>query len=83
MARAVITTEIAALSALTDRIGDEFIAACDHLMNCDGRIVVLGMGKSGHIGGKIAATPGKHRQPRFLCPPWRSEPWRPGHDHAG
>ena len=69
MARAVITTEIAALSALTDRIGDEFIAACDHLMNCDGRIVVLGMGKSGHIGGKIAATLASTGSPAFFVHP--------------
>jgi arabinose-5-phosphate isomerase len=69
MARAVIATEIAALSALTDRIGDEFIAACDHLMNCDGRIVVLGMGKSGHIGGKIAATLASTGSPAFFVHP--------------
>ena len=69
MARAVITTEIAALNALTDRIGDEFIAACDHLMNCDGRIVVLGMGKSGHIGGKIAATLASTGSPAFFVHP--------------
>lgn len=66
---AVINTEIEAISALRDRIDDDFVAACQHLLNCEGRIVVLGMGKSGHIGGKIAATLASTGSPAFFVHP--------------
>lgn len=56
LARAVIETEAAAVTRLLDRIDDDFVAACEMMLACKGRIVVIGMGKSGHIGGKIAAT---------------------------
>lgn len=56
LARAVIETEAAAVTRLLDRINDDFVAACEMMLACKGRIVVIGMGKSGHIGGKIAAT---------------------------
>jgi len=56
LAKAVIETEAAAVTRLLDRINDDFIAACKMMLACKGRIVVIGMGKSGHIGGKIAAT---------------------------
>ncbi len=49
---AVINTEIEAISALKDRIDDAFVNACQYLLQCEGRIVVIGMGKSGHIAGK-------------------------------
>ena len=51
-----IEIEGAAISALKDRIGSEFEQACSIILNCPGRVVVTGMGKSGHIGKKIAAT---------------------------
>ena len=51
-----IEIESAAISALKDRIGSEFEQACSIILNCPGRVVVTGMGKSGHIGKKIAAT---------------------------
>lgn len=69
MACAVISIEATAVAALTDRIGDEFIRACEYLINCSGRIVVLGMGKSGHIGGKIAATLASTGSPAFFVHP--------------
>ncbi|KAF3982234.1 MAG: KpsF/GutQ family sugar-phosphate isomerase [Methylococcales symbiont of Hymedesmia sp. n. MRB-2018] len=53
---AVIKTEMQAVSALQDRINDDFVKACHLMLNCKGRVVVTGMGKSGHIAGKIAAT---------------------------
>ena len=53
---AVVRTEARAVEALADRIGDDFTRACELMLGCAGRIVVFGMGKSGHIGGKIAAT---------------------------
>jgi arabinose-5-phosphate isomerase len=66
---AVINTEIDAISLLRDRINDEFISACQHLLKCDGRIVVIGMGKSGHIGGKLAATFASTGSPAFFVHP--------------
>ncbi len=66
---AVIETEAAAVSALAARIGDGFVDACRHMLACEGRIVVLGMGKSGHIGGKIAATLASTGSPAFFVHP--------------
>jgi arabinose-5-phosphate isomerase len=53
---AVIETETQAIAELSKRIDHRFAAACQHLLACEGRIVVIGMGKSGHIGNKIAST---------------------------
>ncbi len=66
---AVIRTETEAINNLVDRIDDHFIQACDHLLSCNGRVVVLGMGKSGHIGGKIAATLASTGTPAFFVHP--------------
>ena len=52
----VIETEAQAILELTQRIDASFDAACRQLLECNGRVVVTGMGKSGHIGKKIAAT---------------------------
>ncbi len=51
-----ISMERDAVSLLLDRIGDSFCSACQLMLDCKGRVVVTGMGKSGHIGKKIAAT---------------------------
>lgn len=51
-----ITRERDAVSALLERINEDFEKACDIMLRCTGRVVVTGMGKSGHIGNKIAAT---------------------------
>ncbi|MEZ5498547.1 MAG: KpsF/GutQ family sugar-phosphate isomerase [Steroidobacteraceae bacterium] len=51
-----LETELAGLQALRTRIDASFAAACQLILACRGRVVVSGMGKSGHIGGKIAAT---------------------------
>jgi arabinose-5-phosphate isomerase len=56
LARAVIEIEATAINGLLERINEDFVAACKMMLECQGRIVVIGMGKSGHIGGKIAAT---------------------------
>ncbi len=66
---AVIETEVAAIAALRARIGDAFVQACRAMLNCQGRIVVIGMGKSGHIGGKIAATLASTGSPAFFVHP--------------
>jgi arabinose-5-phosphate isomerase len=66
---AVIQVEAQAVSALTEQINDRFIAACKLLFNCTGRVVVIGMGKSGHIAGKIAATLASTGTPAFFVHP--------------
>ena len=69
LAQAVLKNEADAVSALTDRIGDAFYDACQLMLQCDGRIVVMGMGKSGHIGGKVAATLASTGTPAFFVHP--------------
>jgi arabinose-5-phosphate isomerase len=66
---AVIETELAAVDALKSRINADFVRACEILLACDGRIVVTGMGKSGHIAGKIAATLASTGSPAFFVHP--------------
>ncbi len=63
---AVITTEADAVAALSGRLGDDFHRACDLVLNCTGRIVVTGMGKSGHVANKIAATLASTGTPSFF-----------------
>ena len=69
LGQAVIATEAAAVAALGKRIGPEFAQACRYLLACQGRVVVLGMGKSGHIGGKLAATLASTGTPAFFVHP--------------
>jgi arabinose-5-phosphate isomerase len=66
LARAVINTEAAAVTSLLSRIDEAFVTACRMILDCRGRIVVLGMGKSGHIAGKIAATLASTGTPAFF-----------------
>ena len=56
MARQTLQIEAAALTGLLPRLGASFSAAVQAVMDCSGRVVVMGMGKSGHVGRKIAAT---------------------------
>jgi arabinose-5-phosphate isomerase len=67
--RRVLDTEVAAIAALKDRLGDTFVQACRLLHACAGRVVVSGMGKSGHIGNKIAATLASTGTPAFFLHP--------------
>lgn len=69
LGRSVIETEAQALLALISRIDGNFVAACNYMLACQGRIVVLGMGKSGHIGGKLAATLASTGTPAFFVHP--------------
>ena len=66
---AVIETELASVAALKARIDEEFVRACEAMLACQGRVVVTGMGKSGHIGGKIAATLASTGTPAFFVHP--------------
>ena len=65
-ALAVITAETRAIEALRPRIDQHFISACQLMRQCTGRVVVTGMGKSGHIGRKIAATLASTGTPSFF-----------------
>lgn len=69
LARDVLETEAEAVRQLAPRLGEPFVAACRLLLGCRGRVVVLGMGKSGHIGGKIAATLASTGTPAFFVHP--------------
>jgi arabinose-5-phosphate isomerase len=69
LAQAVLEIEAKAVTDLIPRIDASFVAAADHILRCRGRVVVLGMGKSGHIGGKIAATLASTGTPAFFVHP--------------
>jgi arabinose-5-phosphate isomerase len=67
--RRTIRLEREAVAALEERIGDTFVRACQLILACSGRVVVTGMGKSGHIGHKIAATFASTGTPAFFVHP--------------
>ncbi|MDR3390165.1 MAG: KpsF/GutQ family sugar-phosphate isomerase [Sulfuriferula sp.] len=69
LARQVLTIEAEAVLAMRDRLDQQFIAAMSLILDCRGRVVVSGMGKSGHIGGKIAATLASTGTPAFFVHP--------------
>ena len=68
-ALAVIRTEARALESLLPRIGESFVQAARLMLACQGRVVVTGMGKSGHIARKIAATLASAGTPAFYLHP--------------
>ena len=69
LGKAVIETERSAVADLSDRIDDKFVKACNIMLGCQGRVIVIGMGKSGHIGNKIAATLASTGTPAFFVHP--------------
>jgi arabinose-5-phosphate isomerase len=66
---AVLKTEAEAISNLVQRLDQAFYRACDMILACEGRVVVTGMGKSGHISNKIAATLASTGTPAFFMHP--------------
>jgi arabinose-5-phosphate isomerase len=68
-AHTVIATEANAIRALESRVDGEFVQACRLMLACEGRVVVTGMGKSGHIARKIAATLASTGTPSFFVHP--------------
>ena len=66
---AVIETEARALTSLAARVDRNFAEACRLMLACEGRVVVTGMGKSGHVGRKIAATLASAGTPSFFMHP--------------
>lgn len=69
MGIAVLTTEARSITAMAQRIDESFERACQLMLECKGRVVVTGMGKSGHIGNKIAATLASTGTPAFYVHP--------------
>lgn len=69
LAREVLLLEASEINALASRLGDQFIQAVDLILHCKGRVVVSGMGKSGHVGGKIASTLASTGTPAFFMHP--------------
>jgi len=68
-AQRTLSLEITALQDLLPRLGEDFVRACELMLACTGRVVVVGMGKSGHIGKKIAATLASTGTPAFFVHP--------------
>ena len=65
----VLAIEAKAIAQLKHAIDQSFESLCQHIMRCDGRVIVIGMGKSGHIGKKIAATLASTGTPAFFVHP--------------
>jgi arabinose-5-phosphate isomerase len=68
-ARNTLTAEATGLTQLADALGDNFIEAVDVLAAAQGRVIISGMGKSGHIGNKIAATMASTGTPAYFVHP--------------
>lgn len=69
LARDVLLLEASEINALASRLNGQFTDAVDLILHCKGRVVVSGMGKSGHIGGKIASTLASTGTPAFFMHP--------------
>jgi Predicted sugar phosphate isomerase involved in capsule formation len=69
LAQRVLSIEAEAVMAMRDRLDGQFVEAMALILDCRGRVVVSGMGKSGHVGGKIAATLASTGTPAFFVHP--------------
>jgi arabinose-5-phosphate isomerase len=69
LAEQVLRIEADAIVALIDRLGDDFLRAVDLILNCHGRVIVSGIGKSGHIARKIASTMASTGTPAYFVHP--------------
>jgi len=68
-AKEVIIMEAKAVESLANKLDNSFIDACNIIQNCNGKVILVGMGKSGHIGNKIAATLASTGTPAFAVHP--------------
>lgn len=68
-ARRALLLELQEASRLPERLGDDFVRAAETVLNCKGKVIVSGIGKSGHIGKKIAATFASTGTPAFFVHP--------------
>lgn len=62
----VLELEASAIQTLASRLNDKFVTACEWVLACSGRIIVMGIGKSGHVGRKVAATLASTGTPAFF-----------------
>ncbi len=69
LARQALATEATGISAVSERLGGAFVQACRTCLAARGRVIVIGMGKSGHIARKIAATLASTGSPAFFVHP--------------
>src|SRR5438552_1024645 len=69
LAREVLSTEARAILSLSARLGESFLAAVALMLQCRGRVIVSGIGKSGHIARKLAATLASTGTPAFFVHP--------------
>ncbi|MEO8332635.1 MAG: SIS domain-containing protein, partial [Gallionella sp.] len=69
LGREVLNIEAAAVQALATRLDENFLHALDVILRCEGRVIVSGMGKSGHIARKIAATLSSTGTPAYFVHP--------------
>ena len=67
--RQTLMLELQEASRLPERLGDDFIRAAETIIHCEGKLVVSGIGKSGHIGKKLAATFASTGTPAFFVHP--------------
>lgn len=67
--RRVLEIEAAAITAQIDTINEQFVQTCERILACSGRVIVTGMGKSGHIAAKVAATLASTGTPAFFVHP--------------
>lgn len=65
-ARRAIHTEMLALRRMEETLGDDFVTAVETILTCKGKCIITGMGKSGHVGNKIAATLASTGTPSFF-----------------
>ena len=69
IAKAVVQTEADSILMLKDRIDQTFNDSCQLMLSCQGKVILIGMGKSGHIAKKIAATLASTGTPSFYVHP--------------
>ena len=67
--RQTLMLELQEASRLPERLGEDFVRAANTIIQCEGKVVVSGIGKSGHIGKKIAATLASTGTPAFFVHP--------------
>ncbi|MFH7126321.1 KpsF/GutQ family sugar-phosphate isomerase [Klebsiella pneumoniae] len=67
--RQTLMLELQEASRLPERLGDDFIRAAETIIHCEGKLIVSGIGKSGHIGKKLAATFASTGTPAFFVHP--------------
>ena len=83
LAREVLAIEAGAIAALSTRLGNAFVDAVELILPCRGRVVVCGIGKSGHVGAQARGNARLDRHAGLLRASDRSDARRSWHDHAG